>query len=297
MSDVRKKVSLLKLIKQKQKGEKTVFITSYDYPLALLADRAGVDMILVGDSMGMTTLGYESTLPVTMDDMIRSAQAVTRAAKHAFVVGDMPFMSYQPSDELAVKNAGRFLAEAGCDAIKLEGGRRMASRIRAIVDSGVAVMGHIGLTPQSMSQMGGYRVQGKTVESYQSLLDDARAVEDAGASFVLVEAVPSPIGALIQKSLSIPVYGIGAGDQVDGQLVIIHDVIGLFEQFKPKFIKRFCEAGRLIEDALVEYCKEVRDGSFPSQEQMYPISEEELGMIKDFEATITSGKTTYINQK
>lgn len=294
MDDIRKKINLPTLQRYKKDGKKAVFITSYDYPLALLADRAGVDMILVGDSMGMTTLGYDSTLPVTMDDMIRAAQAVKRAAKYAFIVGDMPFMTYQQSDRDAIMNAGRFLSEAGCDAVKLEGGRRMAGRVRAIVDAGIVTMGHIGLTPQSMSQMGGYRVQGKSVESYQGLLDDAKAIEDAGAFFILLEATPSPIGELIQKSLSIPVYGIGAGEKVDGQLVIIHDIIGLFEQFKPKFIKRYCEAGKLIEQALVNYCQEVRDVKFPGADQCYPITDEELSQIRDFEETLKGKKTRYL---
>jgi 3-methyl-2-oxobutanoate hydroxymethyltransferase len=275
----RKKVNLLTLFAKKRKEEQVVYITAYDYPLALLADRAGVDMILVGDSLGMTTLGYETTIPVTMDDMIRHSQAVTRANKYAFVVGDMPYMSYQVSDESAIRNAGRFIQEANCDAVKCEGGRRVASRIRAMVDSGTVVMGHLGLTPQNMAQFGGYKVQGKTKESFDALLDDAKAIEDAGASFLLLEAIPSETAGKIKEALSIPVYGIGAGDQMDGQLVIIHDMIGLFEQFQPKFVKRYCEAGSLISLALRAYCDDVRQGRFPKPEHFYDIKDEEKEKI------------------
>lgn len=276
----RKKVNIFTLQKMKQEGKKAVYITSYDYPFALLADRAGVDMILVGDSLGMTTLGYKTTLPVTMEDMIRHASAVVRAAKYAFVIGDMPYMSYQPSDRDAVINAGRFISEAGCVAVKCEGGRRIVSRVRAMVDSGILVQGHLGLTPQNLAQLGGYRVQGRTKESYEYLLKDALALQDAGAFSILLEAMPSETAEKIKNHLKIPVYGIGAGDKVDGQLVIIHDLVGLFEEFKPKFVKRYCEAGNLIENALLEYCNDVRTGAFPQKEHFYEITKEELQKIK-----------------
>ncbi len=282
----KRKVTLLDLKKMKEEGRRVIFITAYDYPLALLADRAGVDMILVGDSLGMTTLGYKTTLPVTMDDMIRHSMAVTRAVKRALVIGDMPFMSYQPSDRDAIINAGRFIAEAGCDAVKCEGGRRVASPVRAMVDAGIVVMGHLGLTPQNMAQLGGFRVQGKTFESYKSLLDDALALEDAGIAFLLLEAMPAETAGRIKERMSIPVYGIGAGNLVDGQLLIIHDIIGLFDQFTPKFVKRYCEAGKLIENALRQYCAEVRSGDFPTTEHFYKASQEEIEKILESRSAV-----------
>lgn len=284
-----KKVSLLELQKMKMENQKTVFLTAYDYPFALIADRAGVDIILVGDSLGMTTLGYETTIPVTMEDMIRHSMAVTRAVKRAFVVGDMPFMSYQPSDRDAIINAGRFISEGKCDAVKCEGGKRISPRVKAMVDAGIVVMGHLGLTPQNMSQLGGFRVQGKTFESYETLLEDALALEDAGASFILLEAMPTETAARITERLSIPIYGIGAGCGVDGQLLIIHDVIGLFERFTPKFVKRYCEAGVSISEAISQYCSDVRTGVFPSKEHFYQTSQNELDRIlKNFPDKISS---------
>ncbi|GAB4393923.1 MAG: 3-methyl-2-oxobutanoate hydroxymethyltransferase [Gammaproteobacteria bacterium] len=272
----RKKLDLLRLHKMKIDGEKVVFLTAYDYPLARLADQAGVDMILVGDSLGMTVLGYQTTLPVTMDDMISHCQAVNRAVRTAYVVGDMPYMSYQPSDRDAVINAGRFIAEAGCDAVKCEGGKRVASRVKAMVDGGITVMGHLGLTPQNMGQLGGFRVQGKTFESYKILLEDAIALEEAGASFLLLEAMPPEVAAKIRSQLSIPVYGIGAGSELDGQLVIMHDIIGLFDQFKPKFVKQYCNAGELIKCAITDYCYDVRNKLFPKSEHFYKANDIEL---------------------
>ena len=278
-SEVKRKVTLLNLFQMKREGKKVVYITAYDYPLALLADKAGVDMILVGDSLGMTTLGYKNTLPVTMEDMIRHSMAVSRAVKRSFVIGDMPYMSYQPSDRDAVINAGRFISEAGCDAVKCEGGKRVSSRVKAMVDAGIVVMGHLGLTPQNMAQLGGFRVQGKTMDSYKILLEDAIALQDAGASFILLEAMPPETAEKIREHLSIPIYGIGAGDKVDGQLVIVHDIIGLFDQFTPKFIKRYCEAGKLIETAIKQYCSEVRSGEFPQKEHFYTSSSQEIEKI------------------
>lgn len=271
-----KKLDLVRLRKMKAEKEKVVFITAYDYPFANLADQAGVDMILVGDSLGMTVLGHTTTLPVTMDDMISHCQAVNRAVRTAYVVGDMPYMSYQPSDRDAILNAGRFIADAGCDAVKCEGGRRVASRVKAMVDSGITVMGHLGLTPQNMGQLGGFRVQGKTFESYKVLLDDAIALEEAGASFLLLEAMPPEVASKIRSQLSIPVYGIGAGSDLDGQLVIMHDMIGMFDQFKPKFVKQYCNAGNLIKTAITEYCADVRNNLFPQEEHFYKAKDTEL---------------------
>lgn len=278
--DIRKKTTILTLRKMKEDQKRVVYVTAYDYPLALLADRASVDMILVGDSLGMTTLGYKTTLLVTMEDMIRHASAVTRAVKYAFVIGDMPYMSYQPSDKDAILNASRFISEASCDAVKCEGGKRVVSRVKAMVNAGILVQGHLGLTPQNMAQLGGYRVQGKTKESYEILLEDALALEEAGVFSLLLEAMPAEVGEEIRKRLKIPVYGIGAGDKMDGQLVIMHDMIGLFEDFKPKFVKRYCEAGRLIEQSLQQYCNDVRSGVFPQPEHFYEMPEEELGKLK-----------------
>lgn len=274
--DQRKKTTLLTLKKLKDAQKKAVYLTAYDYPIALLADRAGVDMLLVGDSLGMTTLGFRDTLKVTMDDMIRHASAVTRAANYAFIIGDMPFMSYQTSDRDAIINAGRLIGEAGCDAVKCEGGVRIVSRVKAMVDAGILVQGHLGLTPQNAAQMGGYRVQGKTKESYQQLLQDALTLEEAGVFSILLEGMPSQVAEKIKNRLSIPVYGIGAGNKVDGQLLIVHDLIGLFEQFTPKFVKRYAETGKIIEDAISKYCTDVRTEKFPTKKYFYEISKEEL---------------------
>lgn len=273
-AESRKKVNIVTLRTMKERGQKAVYLTAYDYPFARLADRAGVDMVLVGDSLAMTTLGHKTTLPVTMDEMISHAKAVTRAVQYAFVIGDMPFLSYQASDRDAVLNAGRFVAEAGCDAIKLEGGRRVAQRVKAIVDAGIVVQGHLGLTPQNLAQFGGYRIQGKTQKGFEELLEDALALQAAGASSILLEAMPPSTAAAIRDRLSIPIYGIGAGDKVDGQLVIIHDILGLFEQFTPKFIKRYLEGGQIICDALRRYCDEVRSGAFPGPEHFYEADEQ-----------------------
>jgi 3-methyl-2-oxobutanoate hydroxymethyltransferase len=280
MQEQRRKVTISTLRQMKAKGETAVFLTAYDYPFALMADQAGVDMILVGDSLGMTVLGHETTLPVTMDDMIRHSQAVTRAVTYAFVVGDMPFMSYQPSDEVAIANGGRFLAEAGCDCVKLEGGRRMAGRVRAMVDAGLLVMGHLGLTPQNAHQVGGYRVQGKTLEGFRDLMDDALALEEAGACSILLEGIPDPVGSLVAERLSIPIYGIGAGSGMDGQLLIMHDVLGLFDRFTPKFVKRYAEIGEVVREAFSAYASDVRSGRFPGPDQFYPIDPDELDQIR-----------------
>ena len=269
----RNKVTVLKLRRQKRQGEKTVLVTAYDYPQARISDGAGVDCILVGDSLGMTTLGYKTTIPVTMDDMIRHSEAVSRGAKKAFLIGDMPYMSYQVSNEEAVRNAGRFV-QAGMDCVKVEGA--MIDRIRAIADSGIMVMSHLGLTPHTRAKLGGYRVQGKTAKQAEIILEQALALQEAGCSFLLLEGMPRESAEIISSSLQIPVYGIGAGDKVDGQLVIFHDLMGLFWEFKSKFVKRYCEAGQIMQSALGDYVSEVRSGEFPSEENFYAIKEEEL---------------------
>jgi len=267
------KVTVLKLRRHKREGIKTVFVTAYDYPQAKIADGAGVDAILVGDSLGMTTLGYKTTIPVTMDDMIRHSAAVSKGAKNAFLVGDMPYMSYQVSNEEAVYNAGRFVI-AGMDCVKVEGA--MIERIRAIADAGIMVMSHLGLTPHTRAKLGGYRVQGKTAKQAEIILNQALDLQEAGCSFLLLEGMPRESAEVIAKKLDIPVYGIGAGDKVDGQLVIFHDLMGLFWEFKSKFVKRYCEAGQIMQQALVEYANEVRTGKFPAKENFYAIKEEEL---------------------
>ena len=272
-ADNKDKVTILKLQKQKKNSVKTVGVTAYDYPQALMADNAGVDWVLVGDSLGMTTLGYKTTIPVTMDDMLRSARAVSRGVKRAFTVGDMPYMSYQISNEEAVRNAGDFI-KAGMDAVKVEG--CMVERIKAICDSGIMVMSHLGLTPHTRAKLGGYRVQGKTADQAQAILDQALSLQEAGCSFLLLEAMPREAAALIADTLDIPVSGIGAGDKVNGQLVIMHDLVGLFWEFKSKFVKRYCEAGQMIQSALTDYANEVRELQFPAAENFYEIKDDEL---------------------
>ena len=267
------KVTVLKLRRQKREGTPTVLTTAYDYPQARISDGAGVDCILVGDSLGMTTLGYKTTIPVSMDDMIRHSEAVSKGAKNAFLIGDMPYMSYQVSNEEAVRNAGRFVV-AGMDCVKVEGA--MIERIKAIADSGIMVMSHLGLTPHTRAKLGGYRVQGKTAKQTEIILEQALDLQEAGCSFLLLEGMPRESAEVIASELSIPVYGIGAGDKVDGQLVIFHDLMGLFWEFKSKFVKRYCEAGQIMQSALKEYAAEVRSGKFPAEENFYAIKEEEL---------------------
>jgi 3-methyl-2-oxobutanoate hydroxymethyltransferase len=232
---VAKKMMIQDFYKMKKDGEKIAWLTCYDFPTAQFEEAAGIEMILVGDSMGMCVYGYESTVPVTMDQCIVHCEAVRRGAPNTFVIGDMPFMSYQKSDEDAVVNAGRFLKEAGMDAVKLEGGKRVVSRIKAILDAGIVVCGHIGLTPQSSGQLGGHKAQGRTVESAQLVIEDALAIEEVGAQLLLLEAIPPEVAAFITKKLSIPVLGIGAGLECDGQLLIVSDLIGQFQAFTPKF--------------------------------------------------------------
>lgn len=266
--------TLVTLERKKVQQEKVVAVTAYTYPEALLADRAGVDIVLVGDSLGMTTLGYKSTIAVTMEDMISHCRGVWRANKKAMQIGDMPFMSYQPSNKVAVKNAGRFLQEGGCDAVKIEGA--MLDRVKAIADAGIVVMSHLGLTPQSRALLGGYRVQGKTKSDVDKILEQALALQESGCRLLLLEAVPRESAGYIAANLDIPVYGIGAGEMVDGQLVILHDLIGMFFEFKSKFVKRYCEAGKLIEESLSRYADEVRNGEFPALDNCYEVNDGEL---------------------
>ncbi|MGZ3568274.1 MAG: 3-methyl-2-oxobutanoate hydroxymethyltransferase, partial [Thermodesulfobacteriota bacterium] len=235
----RKKITPVDVQAMKKEGKKISMLTAYDYPMALLEDRAGIEVILVGDSVGMTVLGYENTLPVTMDEMIHHTKAVKKGAKYALIVGDMPFMSYNTSEKDAIFNAGRFMKEAGADAVKLEGGAAVKDIVKVIVKAGIPVMGHIGLTPQTISMLGGFKVQGKDAEAAQKIIDDALSLEDAGTFSVVLEAIPAPIAKRITERLAIPTIGIGAGIDCDGQVLVVHDMLGLFDRFTPKFAKRY----------------------------------------------------------
>jgi 3-methyl-2-oxobutanoate hydroxymethyltransferase len=263
------------LQRMKQEGTKAVWITAYDFWTARFAEQAGMDMILVGDSLGMCVYGYSGTVPVTMDQCIWHSEAVRRGAPDTFVIGDMPFLSYQVSVPEAVRNAGRFHKEAGVDAVKLEGGRRVCDQIRAIADGGMLVMGHIGLTPQSSGQQGGFKAQGRTAGAAGELLEDAGAVAAAGAFALLVEAVPPEVCGLIRDRLDIPVYSIGAGPEADGQLMICSDVLGIFQAFTPKFVKKYEDLGGRTVDAFRRYADEARGGAFPAEEHTYRMVEGE----------------------
>lgn len=261
-----------------EKDEKIVYLTAYDYLTAKMQEKAGVDMILVGDSLGMVTLGYDTTFPVTLDDMIRHCQAVRRGAPNTFIVGDMPYMSYQISDEQAVASAGRMVKEASVDAVKLEGGGpRMLSRIKAINESGILVMGHIGLTPQFMGQIGGYKAQGRSAKAAIKLIEQARLIEEAGAFSILVEGVPSAVGKAITERANVPILGIGAGPHTHGQLLIYADMVGLYDNFTPKFVKKYANVGEVLVNAFTEYARDVRENKFPVDgEHTYKMSEEEV---------------------
>lgn len=273
------KITIAMLHEKKKKGEKITMLTAYDYPTAQLVDRAGIDTILVGDSLGMVVLGYESTVPVTMDEMIHHCKAVTRGVKRSFVIGDMPFMSYHVGTERAVENAGRFLKEAGCDAVKLEGGSEMAPVVKAIVDMGIPVCAHIGLTPQTASKLSGFKVQGKDAESAKDLIRSAMDLEKAGAFMVVIECVPDVLAARITRELKIPTIGIGAGKDCDGQVLVYHDLVGLFERFTPKFVKQYIKLAPKITEALVQYKKEVEQGLFPAPEHTFSMKPEEAEKI------------------
>lgn len=276
-----KKKTVQDFIQMKQSGEKITYLTSYDYPSAYFAEKAGMEMLLVGDSLGMVVLGYPTTVPVTMQEMLIHARAVRRGAPNTFIIGDMPFMSYQESVEQAVHNAGRFYKEAEVDAIKLEGGRRVADHIKAIVDSGMSVMGHIGLTPQSSGQLGGFKAQGRTAESAWDLLLDARVVEEAGAFSLLLEAIPPEVGQAITGSINIPTLGIGAGVHCDGQVLIISDMLGAFEAFTPKFVKRYANIGEIMVKAFNEYIADVKAKRFPEEKHTYKMPSEEAERFRN----------------
>ncbi|CCJ33036.1 MULTISPECIES: 3-methyl-2-oxobutanoate hydroxymethyltransferase [Caloramator] len=264
----------------KQKGQRLTMLTAYDYSMAKLIDEAGIDGILVGDSLGMVALGYENTLSVTVDDMVHHIKAVARGAKNALIVGDMPFLSYHISIEESIKNAGRLIQEGGCHAVKLEGGIEVLDKVKAIIKAQIPVMGHIGLTPQSVNMLGGFKVQGKTKESIKKLIDDAKYLEDAGVFAIVLEAVPDEVAKLITESISIPTIGIGAGKYCDGQILVVNDMLGLFSDFVPKFVKKYRNLGDEIKGAIKEYIEEVRRGDFPEDSHSFKIDKDIVEEIK-----------------
>ncbi len=269
-----------KIKQSKKKGKKIVMLTAYDAPTASILSECGVDMILVGDSVGNALLGYESTIPVTLEDVIHHSAAVARAKPDSLIIGDMPFMSYKVSIEQALENCALMLQEGGAEAVKIEGASsRVVDIVRAVVDSGIPVMGHIGLTPQSIFQLGGYRVQGRTAELTEALVEQAKALEDAGVFSIVIELVPSESAKLITEAISIPTIGIGAGPHCDGQVLVLWDMLGLFEDFKPKFVKKYANIRSVIKDAVNEYSQEVRKGVFPETEHSFEMSEEETGRL------------------
>ena len=275
----RKKVTIAELLHKKETGQKITMMTAYDYPTASLVDQAGIDTILVGDSLGMVVLGYDSTVPVTMDEMIHHCKAVVRGVKAAFVIGDMPFLSYQVSIEKAIENAGRFIKEAGCDCVKLEGGSEMANVVKAIVDAGIPVCAHIGLTPQTATKLSGFKVQGKDAESARALFQSAKDLERAGAFMVVMECIPDLLAERITRDLSIPTIGIGAGKQCDGQVLVYHDLVGLFERFTPKFVKQYTNLAPQIREALMKFKEEVENGVFPGAGHSVAMKAEEAEKI------------------
>ncbi len=278
MSDL--KVTTVKLKEMKQRGEKITVLTCYDYSTAKLLDKAGIDVLLVGDSLGMVLLGYDSTIPVTMEDMLIHTKAVSKGTKNALVVGDMPFMSYHISAGESVRNAGRFLQEAGANAVKLEGGREIADTVKAIHAAGIPVMGHLGLTPQSINKLGGYRVQGKDEATARVILNNALALQDAGVFAIVLECVPAPLAKMVTERLEVPTIGIGAGVECDGQVLVIHDLLGLYSDISPKFVKRYASLHNTISKAVSQYKTEVREGKFPGPEHSFGMPESEIEKLE-----------------
>lgn len=275
----RKKVTTLTLRDMKQRGEPITMLTAYDYGTALALDRAGIDSILVGDSLGMVVLGYDTTLPVTMEDMLHHCRAVARGAQSALLIGDMPFMSYQANVDDAVRNAGRFLQEAGMDAVKLEGGRERVDAIQAIISAGIPVMGHLGLTPQSVHQFGGFRAQGKEPLAAKRLVEDAILLEQAGCFSIVLESIPSRLGKLVSERLSIPTIGIGAGLDCDGQVLVTHDLLGMFDRFTPRFVKRYAELHQAMDSAFLTFRQEVIARSFPGKEHSVEMDDDDWDVL------------------
>ena len=275
----RKKITTLALRQKKDNGEPITMLTGYDYPTALALDQAGIDAILVGDSLGMVVLGYENTLPVTMEDMLHHCKAVARGAKTALLIGDMPFMSYQASTEEAVRNAGRFLQTGGMDAIKLEGGRERLEAVRAIIGAGIPVMGHLGLTPQSVHMLGGFRPQGRSAISAERLLEDAILLDQAGCFSLVLESVPAKLAEMVSKRIAMPTIGIGAGGGCDGQVLVTHDLLGLFDRFTPKFVRKYANLHSEMEDAFKAFIKDVENHTFPAKEHTVEMPEEEWNAL------------------
>jgi 3-methyl-2-oxobutanoate hydroxymethyltransferase len=276
-----KKVTARTLIEKKMAKQPISWLTAYDFPMAQFEEKAGIDIILVGDSIGMTTYGFDSTLPVTMDLLIPHTRAVRKGAPSVFLIGDMPYMSYQVSAQEAVRNAGRFMAECGCDAIKLEGGREVLDTIKAIIRATVPVVGHIGLTPQSIAMLGGFKAQGRDADAAVRLIEDAKLLEEAGVCMILVEAVPPEVGKIIAERARIPIVGIGAGPHVDGQCLIVHDMLGMFEAFTPKFVKKYATIGEQIVAALKDFTQDVAKGGFPAPEHCYKMPEAEVRKLDE----------------
>lgn len=274
------KVTVLDVQKAKDDGSKLVMVTAYDYPFGLIADEAEADIVLVGDSLGMVVMGLEGTVEVTMTHMIHHIRAVARGCKKALIVGDMPFMSYNTGIRDAVINAGRLMKEGGCDVVKLEGGTDFAPVVHAIVKAGIPVQGHIGLTPQTASALGGFKIQGRNADAARGIIRDAKALEKAGAFSLILEAVPAPLGRLVAESIGIPVIGIGAGSDVDGQVLVTHDMLGLFDRFVPKFVKQYARLRPTIIEAIAEYGKEVRTGAFPAKAHSFSMPDETLAELK-----------------
>jgi 3-methyl-2-oxobutanoate hydroxymethyltransferase len=283
----RKKTTTLSLRQKKARGEPITMLTAYDYATALALDRAGIDSILVGDSLGMVVLGYANTLPVTMQDMLHHCRAVARGAQYALLIGDMPFMSYQASVDEAVRNAGRFLQEAGMDAVKLEGGRERAEAVRGIVGAGIPVQGHLGLTPQSVHQLGGFRSQGKTAAAAQRLIEDAEILQEAGCFSLVLEAIPARLARLVSERLEIPTIGIGAGVGCDGQVLVTHDLLGLFDRFTPRFVKRYADLHAVMAEAFGAYRGEVEARNFPAEAHSVEMPEEDWSALQQL---LSSGK-------
>ncbi len=275
-----RKLTVPDVVAMKRDGRRITMMTAYDAAFARLVDRAGIDVLLVGDSAGMVVLGYPTTVPVTMDDMVRMAAAVARGASRPLLVGDMPFGSYQTGPQDALRGAARFLKEGGMDAVKLEGGRETVESVRALVDNGISVMAHVGLTPQRVAQLGGFKTQAKTSRAARRLIDDALALEDAGAFSIVLESIPAPVAEIVTERLAIPTIGIGAGPSCDGQVLVLHDVLGLFGDFKPKFAKRYADIGGAVVEALRAFDADVRSGAFPDAEHAFTMKESELDALR-----------------
>jgi 3-methyl-2-oxobutanoate hydroxymethyltransferase len=279
---MRKKITIHTLMKKMRDQEPITWLTAYDYPTAQLEEKAGIDIILVGDSIGMTIFGYDSTLPVTMDLLIPHTKAVRKGAPGAFLVGDMPYMSYQISPQEAIRNAGRFMAECGCDAVKLEGGREVIDTVKALIKATIPVVGHLGLTPQSIAMLGGFKAQGRDADTAMRIIEDAQALEEAGVCFILLEAIPPEVSKVITQNANVPIIGIGAGPHVDGQCLIVHDMLGMFEAFTPKFVKKYADIGEQIVQALEAFKQDVSEGAFPGPEHCYGMPEEEVQKLEQY---------------